>query len=333
MAANLAVDWGNKHVFEAANDDKQLAERIDRLEKMRDEHDISYSAGFGGKPLPEIAKGDAQLLGYYKEGLEHFKTDLAIADHEGGLAIGGWSSASEYWTEEDSEAAWARFDQLRADLLEAEASLARAVENPGVETSAPDLSNVAAGDSVSDDTARFDHSTGQTAEAIYQASARENAVARHGETAVATGEDLLERLVKAGREMRDSETRVGRHREGDEEREAGFEKLVQATANYNQILRQAAREAVDGNGFIREARWHRDLETAITFEDLRHEQRAQFYVQNEELRSGQSDLAERPFQANDTGRPEAPQQHMTRLRQIEQEIEERGRTDRDERDR
>lgn len=218
MAARLAVHWDNKHVIEAARDDQDLSARIEHLEKIRDEHDISYSAGADGKPLPEIAKAEAQLLGYYKEGLEHFKTDLAIADHESGLAIGGWGPAAEYWTEEDSDAAWARFDQLRSDLHEAEANLARAAEKPEVEIP----SAKAIPESTSDSTAR---SSDQPAEAIHQARVREDAVARHGEKAVASGDKLLEKLAEAGREMRDAEARLGRYREGDKERENRFENL------------------------------------------------------------------------------------------------------------
>ncbi|GAA4134509.1 hypothetical protein ACFFTN_13320 [Aminobacter aganoensis] len=250
MAANLAVHWNNKHVLEFANNDTELVERIERLEKIRDEHGISYSAGSDGSPIPEVAKSDAQLLGYYKEGLEHLKAELAIADHESGLAIGGWGPAAEYWTEQDSDAAWARYDQLRADLLEAESNLARAMEKTEVETPAVEVVN-AAGESASDRTAR---SSDQTAEATFQDSARDDAVARHGEKAVAAGEALLERLLEAGREMRDSEARMGRHREGDREQDTRSEKLVEATANYNQILRQAAREVVAGNGYIRDGR-------------------------------------------------------------------------------
>jgi hypothetical protein len=186
------------------------------------------------------------------------------------------------------------------------------MEKPDAETLVVEPANDTARKSAPDTTAR---SPDQAAETTYQVSARQEAVARHGETAVAIGEDLLERLVEVGREIRDSEARMGRYREGDEGREARFEKLAEATANYNQILHQAVRGAVDGNGYIRETRWHRDLETAIALEDLRHDEQAQFH---DEFRSWQSDPVEGLFQAGDTGRPEAPHQHITRLGRIEQ---------------
>ncbi len=333
MAAKLAVQWNNHHVLEAAQVDTELAERIVLYEKNWEEHDISYGAGSAGEPIPEITKGDAKLLGYYKEGLDNHKSDLAIADAENGLSYGSWAFGPSlgYWSHEDSDAAWENFSQRRNELLAAYTRLEQGAEIPDSEM----LSTVAVNDAErapysGDDLASLADRSGQTSHAADWARFREEAVARHGEKAVADGDELIERLVEAGREVRDSEARLGRYRESDEERQGRFEQLIEATASYNQLLRQAAREAVDGNGYVREARWHRDLESAIAMEDLRHEQRAQFYVQNE---GRESDTAEQPFQADGAGRPTAPRQQMTRLRQIEQEIQERGRTDRDERDR
>jgi hypothetical protein len=310
-----------------------LAERIALYEKNWEEHDISYGAGSAGEPIPEITKGDARLLGYYKEGLDNHKSDLAIADAENGLSYGSWAfgPSAGYWSHEDSEAAWENFSQRRNELLAAYTRLEQGAEKPDSEM----LSTVTANDAEraphsDDDLASHADRSGQTSEAADWMRFREEAVARHGEKAVADGEELIERLVEAGREVRASEARLGRYRESDEERQGRFEQLIEATASYNQLLRLAAREAVDGNGYVREARWHRDLESAIAMEDLRHEQRGQFYVRNE---GRESDTAEQPFRADDTGRPTAPRQEMTRLHQIEQEIQALGRTDRDERDR
>ncbi len=82
---------------------------------------------------------------------------------------------------------------------------------------------------------------------------------------------------------------------------------MEATASYDQILRQAAREAVDGNDYIREARWHRDLEIAIAMEDLRYEQRPQSYTQDEQDQSQQRDQTDGAFQAEKTSGPDVPQ--------------------------
>lgn len=333
MAANLAFEWDNKHVLEAAQVDAELAQRIALYEKSWKEHDIAYGAGSAGEPIPEIAKRDAQLLGYYREGLNDHQSDLAIADHESGLAIGGWGPVSEYWTAEVSEAKWQRLNQLRKELVETYTKLGQEGERPEAvrpTTEAEyDTENQRHFDIAASHT---DRSGDQTSETADLARLREEAVGRHGEKAVAAGEELIERLLVAGREVRDSEARLDRYREGDNNREARFGKLVEATANYNQLLRQAAREAVDGNGYIREAKWHRDLETAVAMEDLRHEQRAQFYLQNEQVGTRQSD-AERTSQSDDAARSDAVHQPVSRLRQIEQDIQTRHRVDRDDRDR
>lgn len=333
MAANLAFEWDNKHVLEAAQVDTELAQRIALYEKSWEEHDIAYGAGSAGEPIPEIAKRDAHLLRYYREGLDDHQSDLAIADHESGLAIGGWGPVSEYWTAEVSEAKWERLNQLRKELVETYTKLEQEGNIPELEKPATEAAYDTESERRSDINAarNTNHSDGQTSEAADLARLREEAVARHGEKAVETGENLLERLVEAGREMRDSEARMGRYREGDKDQETRFEKLVEATANYNQLLRQATREAVDGNGYIREARWHRDLETAIAMEDLRHEQRAQFYVKNEQDGSRQSNATERT--SSDAGRSDALHQPVSRLRQIEQDIQTQHRVDRDDRDR
>lgn len=109
--------------------------------------------------------------------------------------------------------------------------------------------------------------------------------------------------------------------------------LIEATASYNQVLRQAACEAVDGNGYIREAKWHRDLETVVAMEDLRQEQRAQFQIQNEQVGARQSHAAERTSQSGDATYSDAVHQPVSRLRQIEQDTEKRYHVDRDDRDR
>jgi hypothetical protein len=143
-AAREIVEMRRAHLEiteqQAPSDDLQFAERIERLEKIRNEQNISYSAGSDGKSLP--------------------------------------GPASEHLTVEDSEAAWARYDRLRADLIEAEANLARAMEKPDAETLVVEPANDTASKSAPDTTAR---SPDQAAETTYQVSARQEAVARHGE--------------------------------------------------------------------------------------------------------------------------------------------------------
>lgn len=67
----------------------------------------------------------------------------------------------------------------------------------------------------------------------------------------------------------------------------------------------------------------------FAMEDLRYEQRAQFYVHNE---TRPSEAAEQAIRTEGTLRPEGSLQNTTRLRQIEQEIQDRGRANRDDRD-
>jgi len=128
MAAYLAVSWGNKHVHEAAKVDPELTNRIGLYEKNREEHDISYGTGRAGEGIPEVTKGDATLLGYYEEGSDEYRAGLAIADHENGLAFGGWGAPAAYLSVDDSEAAWARFDQRSAEWLSAHASMQQGLE-------------------------------------------------------------------------------------------------------------------------------------------------------------------------------------------------------------
>lgn len=120
-AAELAVEYENAHVHGAAKDDRQLADRIALLEKMREERDVAYNDGFEGRPIPDIAKGDAKLLGYYEQGLRALEIEIAVTDAENGIGSAGWGRADGSWTRQDSEAAWEKFDQRSAELREFQA--------------------------------------------------------------------------------------------------------------------------------------------------------------------------------------------------------------------
>jgi hypothetical protein len=120
-AAELAVEHENAHVHEAAKDDRQLADRIALLEKMREERDVSYNDGFEGRPIPDIARGDAKLLGYYERGLRALELEIAVTDAENGIGSGGWGRSDGSWTRQDSEAAWEKFDLRSRELREFQA--------------------------------------------------------------------------------------------------------------------------------------------------------------------------------------------------------------------
>jgi soluble cytochrome b562 len=115
-AAELAVEQQNTHVRDAAQDDEQLADRIKQLEKMREERDASYNDGFEGRPIPDIAKGDAKLLAHYEQGLRALETEIAVTDAENGIGSAGWGRADGSWTREDSQAAWENFNRRSSEL-------------------------------------------------------------------------------------------------------------------------------------------------------------------------------------------------------------------------
>jgi hypothetical protein len=121
QAAELAVEYENAHVHGAAKDDQQLTDRIALLEKMREERDVSYNDGFEGRPIPDIAKGEPKLLGHYEQGLRALEIEIAVTDAENGIGSAGWGRGDGTWTEQDSEAAWKKFDQRSAELREFQA--------------------------------------------------------------------------------------------------------------------------------------------------------------------------------------------------------------------
>jgi hypothetical protein len=120
-AAELAVEYENAHVHGAAKVDQQLADRIAQFEKVREEREVSYNEGFEGRPIPDIAKRDARLLGYYEQGLRALEIEIAVTDAENGIGSVGWGHADSSWTRQDSEAAWEKLDQRSRELREFQA--------------------------------------------------------------------------------------------------------------------------------------------------------------------------------------------------------------------
>jgi hypothetical protein len=120
-AAELAVEHENEHVHGAAKDDQQLADRIALLEKMREERDVSYNDGFEGRPIPDVAKRDPELLGHYEQGLRALEIEIAVTDAENGIGSIAWGRADGSWTRQDSEAAWEKLDQRSRELRKFEA--------------------------------------------------------------------------------------------------------------------------------------------------------------------------------------------------------------------
>jgi hypothetical protein len=133
-AAELAVEYENAHVHGAAKDDQQLADRIALL-------DVSYSDGFEGRPIPDIAKRDPKLLGYYEQGLRALEIEIAVTDAENGIGSAGWGRADGSWTRQRSEAAWEKFDQRSDELREFQAEQVLAAQRREGAATAAELAN------------------------------------------------------------------------------------------------------------------------------------------------------------------------------------------------
>lgn len=105
-------------------------------QKQREERDVSYNDGFEGRPIPDIAKGDPRLFGHYEHGLRALEIEIAVTDAENGIGSAGWSRPDGSWTREDSEAAWAKFNQRSDELRELQSEQALAQRGEGVGTDA-----------------------------------------------------------------------------------------------------------------------------------------------------------------------------------------------------
>ena len=151
-AAELAVEHDNRHVREAAVNDEQLADRIKLLEKMREERDVAYHDGFEGRPIPDIAKGDAKLLAHYEQGLRALEMEIAVTDAENGVGSVGWVRADGSWTREDSDAAWDNFNRRSSELQAFQAEQGQAAQRrEGLATAAESANDDRAHDRGRDD--------------------------------------------------------------------------------------------------------------------------------------------------------------------------------------
>lgn len=223
-----------------------------------------------------------------------------------------------------------------------------------------------------------------------------DAIARHGEDAVRVGDELFLRIVTATttvatlREPQvryDYDSNTYSMQETEAKHDARMEKLNEAEKRHSELLERAAREALDGNSYIREEGETRlDLRFAINMEIWRREQmerndrgldgdrdsgsigagtnnqnvgvpgRFQGAAESEQHREPGRDVNSTPEQDDqvveqpseqrrhpneqaaerkpaleaEIARPDPPQQHVPRLRQIELKFEERQDRDHDE---
>ncbi|WP_292300322.1 hypothetical protein [Mesorhizobium sp.] len=170
---------------------------------------------------------------------------------------------------------------------------------------------------------------------------RNSAVRNNDEQAVCAGDELFARIDSARMEahsLYEPETRDSRsasssgRAETEAEQDARVARQTEAESRHRDLLREAARAALDGNNYIREmATIRHDLNNEIHLESRRRVEAEQSRDENVDGVSGRFELGDRGARSNEEYKADAPQQHVPRLRRIELEIErrqDRGRDDR-----
>ncbi|MBP0440428.1 relaxase/mobilization nuclease domain-containing protein [Tianweitania sediminis] len=84
--------------------------------KQDEERDAAYNEGFEGRPIPDIAKGNGDLLAKYEQGLRALEMEIAVTDVENGIGSVGWGRVDGSWTRQDSEAAWENYNRRSSEL-------------------------------------------------------------------------------------------------------------------------------------------------------------------------------------------------------------------------
>lgn len=227
-AAVLTVNEPNQYLREAAEKDQVLNDRIAHLERR----DASLIAGRDGLPVPDVAKGEAEMLGAYELGLAKFKSDLVkgkLHDMAHGRASG------------TSETAWAEFEQLEQALRTAREPFARS-ENDGSsphEKALPGYANMAA--------------------TLSPENSFAEAIARHGEQAVREGNKILADLDVADaafsyatNEVSRAGWSIVRERTTDEYRDVVGAVYRDTLGQYDGAMTRYARAALDGNTYLYE---------------------------------------------------------------------------------
>ncbi|TIU68341.1 MAG: hypothetical protein E5W25_13025 [Mesorhizobium sp.] len=165
---------------------------------------------------------------------------------------------------------------------------------------------------------------------------------QHDEQTVRAGDELFARIdaarIAAHRlyepENRDSHPHTSSLAETEAERDARIAKLNEAEVRYAILLQEAARAAIDGNGYIRDmATIRHDLNNEIHMESRRRAEAEQGRDDNVRVTSGPSEPGSRAAKLNEEYRADPPQQQVPRLSELEREIDERHDRERDERER
>ncbi|TGP21399.1 MULTISPECIES: hypothetical protein [unclassified Mesorhizobium] len=165
---------------------------------------------------------------------------------------------------------------------------------------------------------------------------------QHDEQMVRAGDELFARIdaarIAAYRlhepENRDSRSPASSLAETEAERDARIAKLSEAEIRYADLLREAARAAIDGNGYIRDmATIRHDLNNEIHMESRRRAEAEQERDDNVRVTSGRSEPGSRAARLNEEYRADPPQQQVPRLRELEREVEQRHDRERSEQER
>ncbi|TIV04226.1 MAG: hypothetical protein E5W04_04440 [Mesorhizobium sp.] len=165
---------------------------------------------------------------------------------------------------------------------------------------------------------------------------------QHDEQMVRAGDELFARIDAARiavhrlyePENRDSRSPASSLAERETERDARIAKLNEAEVRYAILLQEAARAAIDGNGYIRDmATIRHDLNNEIHMESRRRAEAEQGRDDNVRVTSGPSEPGSRAAKLNEEYRADPPQQQVPRLSELEREIDERHDRERDERER
>lgn len=118
------------------------------------------------------------------------------------------------------------------------------------------------------------------------------------------------------------------------EQDIRIARLAEAESRHAGLLREAARAALDGNNYIREmATIRHDVNNEIHMESRRRAEAEQWRDVNVQGVSGRREPGDRVARSNEEHRADPPQQHVSRLRQIELESERREDPGQDDRER
>lgn len=158
-------------------------------------------------------------------------------------------------------------------------------------------------------------------------------VARHGADAVRSGDALLVQMNEAittsaelayPETQYDRETRTYRFNDDEAAYDARMAKLTEANNRYSELVERGAREALDGNTYLREVgETHITLRFAIGMESHRREQAGQDRDESGQSASRPADRTEQASRPPEETRTDPPQQHVPRQEQLRRQEQER----------